>query len=139
MKLTIATIALENDASSQLGCSYFTGSFSCFQDKPNVLLCRRRLAVKLKTSTTTRKPATTTTTCKPTTTTTTRKPTTPPKPPSTPKPTNKPCGCKSCGPGGEPCTGCAKRDALCRDLNGLLRNLERQVRQCVCGQPDWLL
>ncbi|EDW94137.2 salivary gland secretion 3 [Drosophila yakuba] len=92
-------------------------------------------------STTSKRPTheTTTTSKRPTqeTTTTTRRAT---QATTTPKPTNKPgCGCKSCGPGGIPCGSCPKRQGLCTELNNLLRQLERRVRECVCGQPVWLL
>ncbi|XP_043066377.1 salivary glue protein Sgs-3 [Drosophila bipectinata] len=66
---------------------------------------------------------------------------TPPPTKSTPKPTTAkpPCGCKQCGPGGEPCPGCSGRDALCKDLLKQIRDLQDLVLKCVCGAKEWML
>ncbi|XP_016999602.1 salivary glue protein Sgs-7-like [Drosophila takahashii] len=49
------------------------------------------------------------------------------------------CGCEPCGPGGKACKGCPERVALCQDLINLVKNLQQRVRQCVCGEPTWML
>ncbi|KAH8250852.1 hypothetical protein KR026_002764, partial [Drosophila bipectinata] len=49
------------------------------------------------------------------------------------------CGCVQCGPGGDPCDGCAKRPQLCQDLLNQVRNLEKKIQQCVCGIPTWMM
>ncbi|XP_037722407.1 salivary glue protein Sgs-7 [Drosophila subpulchrella] len=49
------------------------------------------------------------------------------------------CGCKPCGPGGTACKGCPERVALCEDLINTILTLQKKVRQCVCGEPTWML
>ncbi|KMY98986.1 salivary glue protein Sgs-8 [Drosophila simulans] len=48
------------------------------------------------------------------------------------------CSCLVCGPGGKSCTGCEERVPLCTNLINIMRELERKVRQCVCGEQMWL-
>nr|NP_476719.2 salivary gland secretion 8 [Drosophila melanogaster]P02842.1 RecName: Full=Salivary glue protein Sgs-8; Flags: Precursor [Drosophila melanogaster]AAF50059.1 salivary gland secretion 8 [Drosophila melanogaster]AOQ10558.1 Sgs8-RA [synthetic construct] len=50
----------------------------------------------------------------------------------------KDCSCVICGPGGEPCPGCSARVPVCKDLINIMEGLERQVRQCACGEQVWL-
>ncbi|XP_039488506.1 salivary glue protein Sgs-7-like [Drosophila santomea] len=49
------------------------------------------------------------------------------------------CECQPCGPGGKPCGTCPERDQLCQRLIQNIRNLQSDVRQCVCGEPQWMI
>ncbi|XP_043649957.1 salivary glue protein Sgs-7-like [Drosophila teissieri] len=49
------------------------------------------------------------------------------------------CECQPCGPGGKACKDCPEKDQLCQQLICDIRNLQTRVRQCVCGEPQWML
>ncbi|KAH8380580.1 hypothetical protein KR009_011563, partial [Drosophila setifemur] len=49
------------------------------------------------------------------------------------------CGCTPCGPGGVACKGCPEKQKLCQELISQVRNLQVRIRQCVCGEPSWML
>ncbi|EDV51417.1 salivary glue protein Sgs-7 [Drosophila erecta] len=49
------------------------------------------------------------------------------------------CGCQPCGPGGKACAGCPEKVQLCQQLIGDIRNLQLKIRQCVCGEPQWMI
>ncbi|XP_017080275.1 salivary glue protein Sgs-7-like [Drosophila eugracilis] len=49
------------------------------------------------------------------------------------------CGCVPCGPGGKACAGCPERVPLCQDLIRTVQYLQKQIRQCVCGEPTWMI
>ncbi|XP_034119251.1 salivary glue protein Sgs-7-like [Drosophila albomicans] len=56
-----------------------------------------------------------------------------------PPPTQPWSRCQPCGPGGRACPGCSDQPQLCEELLAQLKELEDQIRVCVCGQSRWLV
>ncbi|KAH8379790.1 hypothetical protein KR009_007288, partial [Drosophila setifemur] len=49
------------------------------------------------------------------------------------------CNCPLCGPGGPACKGCPERVPLCTELINQVQKLQLRIRQCVCGEPTWMI